>query len=272
MTIESFKEDGRPAQQWYWDDWFSAFDVRLCSIAARGLWIDMLGIMWKAEIRGTLTVNGRQVNNKTLAKIAGATIEEVNSLIKELEDNDVFSKLRDGTIICRRLFKESKKQKDISNIRSEAGKKGAESRWQIDNKKNGKNITKGIIKKMAKMATSTSTLSSSATSTPNSKTYGQDELDRLFEKFISRYPRKDDEGEAKRKWLTNVVTNKVDPEKLEVALDGYINILNRNKTDPQYIKHAKTFLYPGNKKRKIPPTWEQFLPYADPKHKARPPL
>lgn len=61
---ESYKEDARPAQQWYWDDWFSAFDVRLCSLAARGLWFDMLGIMWKAEIRGTLTVNGKQIDSK----------------------------------------------------------------------------------------------------------------------------------------------------------------------------------------------------------------
>ena len=55
------KEDGRPAQQWYWDDWFAEFGLRLCSLAARGLWADMLGIMFKAETRGTLTVNGKSM-------------------------------------------------------------------------------------------------------------------------------------------------------------------------------------------------------------------
>jgi len=80
--LKSYKEDGRPAQQWYWDDWFSAFDVRLCSLAARGLWIDMLGIMWKAEIRGTLTVNGKQMDNKTLAKIVSSNIAEIKPLLK----------------------------------------------------------------------------------------------------------------------------------------------------------------------------------------------
>jgi len=79
---ESYKEDRRPSQQWYWDDWFAAFDVRLCSVGARGVWIDMLGIMYKAEIRGTLTVNGRQIDSKTLAKIVGDTMANVNKYLK----------------------------------------------------------------------------------------------------------------------------------------------------------------------------------------------
>ena len=125
---ESYKEDGRPAQQWYWDDWFSAFDVRACSYAARGIWIDILGIMFKAEIRGTLTINGKQVDNKTLAKVTGGDEIEVAKLLNELEENNVFSRLNDKTIICRRMFKESKRKEQISKIRSKAGKKGAEKR------------------------------------------------------------------------------------------------------------------------------------------------
>lgn len=104
------------------------------------------------------------------------------------------------------------------------------------------------------------------------KTYGQPELDRLFEKWWLRYPKKVDKGEAKRKWLTNVVTNRVDPETLEDALTGYINTLNKNETPVYYAKHGKTFLYPGNKAKKIPPTWEQFLEFADPKYRAKPPM
>ena len=154
MTTESYKEDGRPAQQWYWDDWFSAFDVRLCSLAARGLWIDMIGIMFKAEIRGTLTVNGKQINSKILAKIVGDTIANVNKYLNELEEQDVFSRLEDNTIYCRRLFRESGRQDQISQIRSEAGKKGAEARWQ----KGEQNI--------ANIATSISPSSSTPTVTP----------------------------------------------------------------------------------------------------------
>jgi len=156
---ESYKEDGRPAQQWYWDDWFSAFDVRMCSLGARGLWVDMIGIMWKAEIRGTLTVNGKQIDGKGLAKILGEDEKEVQECLDELEENNVYSRLEDGTIICRRMFKESKRKEDISRIRSKAGKRGAKSKWQKNGKDDGK--------KMAKMAASSPTPSS--TPTPSSK-------------------------------------------------------------------------------------------------------
>ena len=103
----------------------------------------------------------------------------------------------------------------------------------------------------------------------NINTYGQDELDQMFEKFWNRYPNKADRGDAKKKWLINIVTNGVDPRMLENALTGYINCLNSKQTPIEYIKHGKTFLYQGNKKKNIPPTWEQFLKYADEKYKTK---
>ena len=132
---ESYKEDGRPAQQWYWDDWFSSHDVQSCSFAAQGLWINLLGIMFTSEIRGTLTINGIQMDNKAIAKRFGESITNINKWINELEEARVFSRLPDGTIISRRMYRESGKKEKISQIRSEAGKKGMEKRWQKNNKK-----------------------------------------------------------------------------------------------------------------------------------------
>ncbi|GAH33072.1 unnamed protein product, partial [marine sediment metagenome] len=77
---------------------------------------------------------------------------------------------------------------------------------------------------------------------------------------------------AKSKWLNLVVNEKVDPQELEDALTGYINVLNNEQTDRQFIKHAKTFLYNGNKKKKIESTWRPFIKYSDPKYKAKPSL
>ena len=158
---ESLKEDGRPAQQWYWDDWFSEFGLRLCSLAARGLWIDMLGIMFKAEIRGTLAVNGRQINGKSLAKICNTSEQNIDKYLDELEEQEVFSRLEDGTIINRRMFNESNRKEEISKIRSAAGKEGAKKRWQKGNKDNNK--------KMAKIAASSPSSSPTPTSISSSK-------------------------------------------------------------------------------------------------------
>ncbi len=133
MGLRNYREDRRPADLWYWNDWFSSFDLRACSLAARGLWMDMLGIMRNAEIKGTLTVNGRQIDSKALAKTAGATESEIELLLRELEEHGVFSRLEDGTIINRRMYRESM----LSRTRAEAGLKGATARWQTDDKDDG---------------------------------------------------------------------------------------------------------------------------------------
>ncbi|MHB8053654.1 MAG: hypothetical protein ACYDH3_00150 [Candidatus Aminicenantales bacterium] len=149
---QSLKEDGRPATLWFWDDWFSSFDVRACSLAARGLWMDMLGIMARSEIMGTLTINGKQIDGTTLSRIVGTPEAEINSLLSELEDNRVFSRLPDATIINRRMFGDSQRKELISKIKSSAGKKGAESRWQTDGKAMANQQEEGMAKGMAKMA------------------------------------------------------------------------------------------------------------------------
>ena len=108
---------------------------------------------------------------------------------------------------------------------------------------------------------------------PNPNKYDQAELDLLFEKWWKRYPIKDDKGKAKSKWLTLVMNEGIDPQELEDALTGYINSLHaKGVKDTAYIKHGKTFLYNGDKKKKIDPTWKPFVKYADPKYKQRPEL
>jgi hypothetical protein len=56
--MKILKEEQRPADLWFWDNWFASHDVKLCSLAAQGLWTNMLGIMRAGAIKGTLTVNG----------------------------------------------------------------------------------------------------------------------------------------------------------------------------------------------------------------------
>lgn len=104
------------------------------------------------------------------------------------------------------------------------------------------------------------------------KTYEQGELEKLFEKWWKRYPRTEDKGKAKSKYFNLIENEEVDPQQLEDALTGYINVLNNNETEKQYVKTAKTFLYNGNKAKKIDSTWVQFIKYADPKYRKSPSL
>jgi 5-methylcytosine-specific restriction endonuclease McrA len=89
--------------------------------------MEMLAMMSRSKIKGALLLNNKPLSIEDLAKIAGGLPDAVKILISELENHDVFSRLKDGTIINRRMYKEH----ELSNVRSEAGKHGAIKRWGL---------------------------------------------------------------------------------------------------------------------------------------------
>ncbi len=132
------KHDQRPAIQFYINDWI--VDMRGYSLRARGLWIEMICMMWKNKKRGFLQQNNNSKHDgKSLAKVLGLSEGEIKEALKELEEGEVFSYTDDKTIYCRRMFREW----NLGEIRSEAGKKGADKRWQNDSKKNSKSLANG---------------------------------------------------------------------------------------------------------------------------------
>jgi hypothetical protein len=118
---DSLKHDGRPSLQFYPDKWYTDKSLRLCGLAARGLWIDMLCIMFESPVRGCLyEANGKQIEAGGLAKLVSDTEANVKQLLSELETHGVYSTLDDGTIYNRRMYRDWKQ----SRSRAEAGRKG----------------------------------------------------------------------------------------------------------------------------------------------------
>lgn len=115
--MKELREDRRPADLWFWSDWFASIDVRSCSLAAQGLWVNMLGIMSRADRKGYLSINGKPMDSKELAKFVGEFKDKVEDLLKELEYYKVYSRDTDGTIYCRRMVRVS----ELSAKRAEAG-------------------------------------------------------------------------------------------------------------------------------------------------------
>lgn len=114
------REDGRPAMLFYVNDWLGAPDLRLVSLAARGVWIDLLCVMHTSKRRGYLEQNGKQLTSKEIAKLVGEPEDKVQTIVDELYSSGVFSKTESGTIYCRRMRRES----ELSRTRAEAGRKG----------------------------------------------------------------------------------------------------------------------------------------------------
>lgn len=112
----------RPSFQFYPGDWLHDIGVRACSLAARGLWMDMLSFMHQANPYGHLLLptvgeDGGKDGGKDilkailppiLARMVGSTSEEVERLLAELEQAEVFSRTAEGVIFSRRMVQDEK--------------------------------------------------------------------------------------------------------------------------------------------------------------------
>lgn len=111
----------RPSFQFYSADWLKDPAVRSVSLAARGLWFDMLCLMDQSSRRGFLqNPSGKPVTALELARMSGSTTDEVSLLLPELENAGVYSTSETSVIFSRRMVRDEHKRE----LCSEAGRKG----------------------------------------------------------------------------------------------------------------------------------------------------
>lgn len=96
--------------RWYFPDWMSDPEVRSCSLGARGLWMDILCIAGvnRGKEHGFLLISGRKPTSADISRILGASVIEVETLLKEIVDRRVCSVDRRGVIYCRRMVRAEK--------------------------------------------------------------------------------------------------------------------------------------------------------------------
>lgn len=109
--------------KFYPGDWRSDQSLRLCTAAARGLWIEMLCVMHTAKPYGHLIVNGHPLTDTQLASLSGLPLDQVTALVAELENAGVFSRNTKGVIYSRRMTRDASKAAKCSV----AGKRGGGS-------------------------------------------------------------------------------------------------------------------------------------------------
>lgn len=110
----------RPAFQFYPADWLTDLALRSCSVAARGLWIDMLCLMHDGRPYGHLTVGKKILVEADVVRIAGVSVEAIEPLLAELEGAEVFSRKPSGVIFSRRMVRDEA----IRSRRASGGKLG----------------------------------------------------------------------------------------------------------------------------------------------------
>jgi hypothetical protein len=109
-----------PWMKFYPSDWRSEPRLRLVSMAARGLWVEMLCIMHESDPRGDLTVGGVALDAAKLARMVGESEEMVSALLAELKEAGVYSTRKNGVIFSRRMEKDEIKRRKLR----ENGRKG----------------------------------------------------------------------------------------------------------------------------------------------------
>jgi uncharacterized phage protein (TIGR02220 family) len=123
----STREDNRPSFAFYPDDWLTDAGLIISEPEERGVWIDMLCFMFKSPIRGAmLNPDGSQMTVVQMAKLLRVPEKQMAKIMANLLANGVARRLEDGTICNWRMYR---KDKDLSQKRSEAGFKGAIAKW-----------------------------------------------------------------------------------------------------------------------------------------------
>jgi len=109
-----------PWMKFYPADWRSDPKLRLCSMAARGLWMEMLCLMHEATPYGELRVGDVALDENQLSRLVSEPAEAVSGWLSELLAAGVYSVRKNGVIYSRRMEKDEIKRRKLR----ENGKKG----------------------------------------------------------------------------------------------------------------------------------------------------
>ena len=112
---------GAPWMKFYPRDWRGDQALRSVSLAARGFWLECLCIMHEARPYGHLLLNGDPVGDDALARMVGASVDEVRTFMSELQKAGVLSMTRAGVVFSRRMTKD--------HARAQNGAKSVKKRW-----------------------------------------------------------------------------------------------------------------------------------------------
>ncbi len=111
-------ERRKPWMKFYPADWQADEGLRQCGAAARGVWIELIAIMHKAETYGHLLIAGTSPSDAEIARAIAMEARTVRAGIAELERWRVFSRTAEGVIYSRRMVEDAAQaERDAENGR-----------------------------------------------------------------------------------------------------------------------------------------------------------
>lgn len=148
-----------PAFQFYPGDWLKDPNLRRCTHAAKGVWVDILCLMHESQERGYLATSGVAWSDEDIALAVGGDKSIVLACITELTLKGVAKRDARGALYSKRMVSDERKRR----LCSDAGKKGGNPALLAKNSPTLKGQDKGEVKGRVKpeLTPSSSTSSSS---------------------------------------------------------------------------------------------------------------
>lgn len=224
-----------PSFQFYPGDWMKDPALRSVSLASRGLWLDMLCLMFESDRRGYLQhQNGSAVTGEQLARIVGCSAKQVSKMLEELESSGVFSRDAHGMIYSRRMVRDEQ----VRSMRSEGGKLGGNPLLLNGKVNQGDNLEVNLCANLRTTPSSSSSSSSSKEKTIAQRQDRKPQREEAFMRFWEVYPKKRSKGSAEKAWKSINPGN----ELIEIILDS----VKRAKTSKDWLKEGGKFVpYPA---------------------------
>lgn len=204
----------------YVQDWLSNNKLKLCSIGAHGLMINIMCVLHKEKNYGKILLKQRYKQNPSkvenfacmFAKLLPFELADIKDLLSELIEEEIL--LLEGEenvyLVCNRMVEDA----ELSDIRAKAGKKGGKAKPK-------QNPSKTLSKTQAS--------TEYETEYENSNEYS-------FEKFWNLYDKKiGKKSKVKIKW--DKLSKKIQKEIIQ-----YIPLYIQSQPEKQYRKHPETFL------------------------------
>jgi hypothetical protein len=204
-----------PSFQFYPGDWMKDPALRAVSLPARGLWIDLLCLMWESPIRGVLLSDSRRpFSAEHIARMSGCSVEVAGSLIDELKSVGVCSVRKDGSILSRRMVRE---EEERSKTRQKM------QTWRRKSMPVNQNVTKIVTAPLPRCdLTSSSSSSSSVTSPlpPSASPPPGIDLTAVAARIHARHPNRRGQLHEVERALATMLADSVNPDALAESLDS----------------------------------------------------
>ena len=120
--------DKLPYFKFFTGDWAKDPHLQTCSLGARGLWVELLILMFNSDKKGYLLIAGKSPDLPTLALMVRASIEDCTAFFGELEVKKVFKKDAQGVIYSKKMIQEDEEHQK----KSAYGKMGGNPKLMVN--------------------------------------------------------------------------------------------------------------------------------------------